>query len=39
VEEVAQLNALPLDDLANGHGRGNITGEVAFAIGGLKLTH
>jgi hypothetical protein len=36
---MAQLNALPLDHPADGHGGRNFTGEVPFAIGGLKLTH
>jgi hypothetical protein len=36
---MAQLNALPLDDLTDGHGGGNVAREVAFAVGGLKLTH
>jgi hypothetical protein len=36
---MAQLNALPLDHLADGHGGGNLTAEVTLSIGGLKLTH
>jgi hypothetical protein len=36
---MAQLNALSLDHLADGHGGGNLTAEVTLSIGGLKLTH
>jgi hypothetical protein len=36
---MAQLYALPLNHLADGHGGRNMTGQVPFAIGGLQLTH
>jgi hypothetical protein len=39
LEEMAQLRTLPLNHLADGHGGGNMTGEIPFAIGSLKLTH
>src|SRR5437016_5689851 len=39
LEEMAQLHALPLDHLADGHGGRYFTGQVPFAFEGLELTH
>lgn len=38
LEEVAELDALPLNELADREGFGDFAGEVPFAVGGLKLS-
>ena len=39
LQQMAQLDALPLDQLPYGYGRREFAGEIAFAVSRLELSH
>src|SRR5262249_28923990 len=39
LKKMTELDALPLDDLPDGHGRTDLACQIALAVRGLELTH